>query len=158
MRVNDAITGIILLLFATAVFLYSNTFPQLTGMQFSAGFWPQTLSVALGLCGIVLIVQGLAARRAGGAWALLDAWWRQPGTVFTVLLVPGTILFYILASDFLGFIICGIAILFALAYRFGVTVPKAALLAVATTVAMHLIFVKALHVALPWGILEPIFF
>lgn len=158
MRVNDAITGIVLLIIAIAVFAYSTTFPKLTGMQFSAGFWPQVLCVCLGLCGLWMIITGMRERAGGQSWVLLDEWWRQPGTLLTVALVPLAVLFYILFSDYLGFIICSVAILFALSLRFGLSLIKAIALAGITTAAMQVIFVKVLLVQLPWGILEPIVF
>jgi putative tricarboxylic transport membrane protein len=157
-RVNDAITGLILLIIAIAVFAYSTTFPQLTGMQFSAGFWPQTICVCLALCGVSLIFSGIKERAGGQAWVLLDEWWRQSGTVFTVFLVPGAILFYILLSDFLGFIITGLIILLVLGLRFGLKPLHAVLLAVATTLGMHFVFVDFLLVQLPWGLLETVVF
>ena len=121
MRVNDAITGLVLVLFSVAIFSYSTTFPKLFGMQFSAGFWPQLLSVMLAGCGISLIFTGIRARAAGVAWLELDKWWKQSGTLSTVAMVPGATLFYIFASDYLGFIICSLIIIFVLAYRFGLS-------------------------------------
>ena len=158
MRVNDAITGLMLVLFSSAVFFYSATFPKLFGMQFGAGFWPQLLSVLLAVCGISLIFTGIRARATGVAWLELDKWWKQPGAFTTVAMVPGSVLFYIYASDYLGFIICSLIIIFALAYRFGLTLKKSLLLSVVTTASMHFVFVEILLVALPWGLLESIVF
>ena len=158
MRVNDAITGLILLVIAIAIFSYSTTFPQLTGMQFSAGFWPQTLCVCMGLCAVSLIYSGIKERAGGQAWVLLDEWWRQSGTLFTVALVPLAILFYILFSDYLGFIITSLVILLVMSLRFGLKPVSAILLAVVTTGVMQFIFVDLLLVQLPWGLLESVVF
>jgi putative tricarboxylic transport membrane protein len=155
-RVNDAITGLLLVLFSIAVFLYSTTFPKIFGMQFGAGFWPQLLSVLLALCGISLIFTGIRARTTGVAWLELDKWWEQPGVFTTVAMVPASILFYIYASDFLGFIICSLIIIFVLAFRFGLSLNKALMLSAVTTIGMHVVFVEILLVALPWGLLETI--
>jgi putative tricarboxylic transport membrane protein len=157
-RVNDAITGLLLVLISIAIFSYSTTFPKLFGMQFGAGFWPQLLSVLLAICGASLIFSGIRARTTGTAWLELDAWWKQPGTFATVALVPVAILFYIFASDDLGFIICSLIIIFVLAYRFGLSLKKALLLSVVTTASMHFVFVEILQVALPWGLLQTIVF
>jgi len=157
-RVNDAITGLLLVLISIAIFSYSTTFPKLFGMQFGAGFWPQLLSVLLGICGASLIFSGIRARASETAWLELDAWWKQPGTFATVALVPVSILFYIFTSDYLGFIICSLIIIFVLAYRFGLTLKKALLLSVVTTASMHFVFVEILQVALPWGLLQTIVF
>ena len=92
------------------------------------------------------------------AWLELDEWWKQPGTFVTVAIVPVSILFYIYASDYLGFIICSLIIIFVLAYRFGLTLKKALLLSVVTTASMHFVFVEILQVALPWGLLQTIVF
>jgi len=155
-RVNDAITGLILLVVAIAIFAYSTTFPQLTGMQFSAGFWPQTLCVLLALCGGFLIFSGIKERSGGQAWVRLDEWWRQSGTLFTVALVPLAIFFYILFSDFLGFIISSLIILLTMSLRFGLKPVSAIILAVVTTGVMQFVFVDLLLVQLPWGILESV--
>ncbi|MFT5446107.1 MAG: putative tricarboxylic transport membrane protein [Gammaproteobacteria bacterium] len=158
MRVNDAITGLLLVLFSIAIFLYSTTFPKLFGMQFGAGFWPQLLSVLLAICGASLVFGGIRARARGVAWLELDEWWKQSGTLLTVSMVPASILFYIYASDYFGFIICSLIIIFVLAYRFGLTVKKALILSVVTTASMHIVFVEILQVALPWGLLQTIVF
>ena len=159
MRVNDAITGLLLVLISIVIFSYSTTFPKLFGMQFGAGFWPQLLSVLLAICGASLMFSGLRERATTGvAWLELDEWWKQYGTFLTVALVPASILFYIYASDVFGFIICSLIIIFVLAYRFGLTLQKALLLSVVTTASMHFVFVEVLQVALPWGLLETIVF
>lgn len=158
MRVNDAITGLVLLLISIAIFSYSTTLPKLFGMQFSAGFWPQVLSTLLGGCALVLIFNGIRARATGVVWLELDKWWKQPGTFTTVALVPASILFYIFLSDLLGFVICSLIIIFVLAFRFGLTLPKALTLSVVTTASMHFVFAEVLLVALPWGLLEAIVF
>lgn len=158
MRVNDAITGLLLVLISIAIFLYSTTFPKLFGMQFGAGFWPQLLSVLLALCGLSLIFSGIRSRATGVAWLELDTWWKQSGTFLTVATVPVSTLFYIYASDYLGFIICSLIIIFVLAYRFGLTLKKSLILSLVTTTSMHFVFVEVLQVALPWGLLQTIVF
>ena len=72
--------------------------------------------------------------------------------------IAGAILFYILLSDFLGFIITGLIILLVLGLRFGLKPLHAVLLAVATTLGMHFVFVDFLLVQLPWGLLETVVF
>ncbi len=157
-RVNDAITGLLLVLISIAIFSYSTTFPKLFGMQFGAGFWPQVLSVLLAICGASLIFSGLRERASSNAaaWLELDEWWKQSGPFLTVALVPVSILFYIYASDYLGFIICSLIIIFVLGYRFGLMLKTALLLSVVTTASMHFVFVEILQVAHPWGLLESI--
>lgn len=158
MRVNDAVTGLLLVLISIAIFSYSTTFPKLFGMQFGAGFWPQLLSVLLAICGASLVFTGIRERAAGVPWLELDEWWKQSGTFLTVAIVPASILFYIYASDYLGFIISSLIIIFVLAYRFGLTLKMALLLSVVTTASMHFVFVEVLQVALPWGLLQTIVF
>lgn len=89
---------------------------------------------------------------------LLDEWWRQSGTLITVASVPLSILFYILFSDYLGFIITSLIVLLTLSLRFGLKPIAAVILAVVTTATMQFVFVDILLVQLPWGILEPVVF
>ena len=63
MRFNDAITGAVLVVFAMAEIAYTRTFPSLHGQSYGPDLFPALIGVALTVCGLVLIVRGLLARR-----------------------------------------------------------------------------------------------
>lgn len=153
MRANDVVLGLVVLCVAGAVFGYAATLPTPPMQDFGPGFFPKLLSVGLALAGVVLVIGGL--RRRAPALTLAD-WWRTPRRRLNVASVPIAVVFYILASPALGFIPSAIVIVFVVAVMLGARVWPAAALAAATSVAMHLVFVEALKVPLPWGLLEPL--
>ncbi len=155
MRFNDAIIGIVLMVFALAEMAYTRTFPALYGQEFGPDLFPIVIGIGILGCGLLLTVSGFASRRAvpwvdWGYWAgNRDAW-------VNLVLVIGALVFYILASDPLGFIPTSMIILVTLLMRFGSGPIQAVAIAAATTLVIHEIFAGALLVPLPWGVLQPI--
>jgi putative tricarboxylic transport membrane protein len=68
----------------------------------------------------------------------------------------GSVVFYILFSDELGFLITALLMLVALFRSLQVTWGRSVFWAVVATVVVHFAFYKLLRVPLPWGILTPI--
>ena len=66
MRVNDAVIGAALVLFALAMIWYTRTFPAMPGQHYGPALFPVLIGIGLLLTGVVLIVSGLrsAADRA----------------------------------------------------------------------------------------------
>ena len=56
-------------------------------------------------------------------------------------------------ADILGFVLTAVLILTLLMKKMGVSLLKSALIAIATSVSINLLFGKFLLVPLPWGIL-----
>ena len=128
MRFNDAITGAVLVVFAMAEIAYTRTFPSLHGQSYGPNLFPALIGVALTVCGLVLIVRGLLARReatipetnipettgqatASNAMNNSTLRWIDSGNVTAskhartnALLVIFFLLVYIFLSDWLGFI------------------------------------------------------
>lgn len=155
MRVNDAVFGVVLLLFAAAMIGYTTTFPEMPGQDYGPALFPRLIGAGMAACGLVLIVQGLRARREV-AWATLGDWARSPRHRLNAFLVVACLLFYILAADLLGFIPCAFLILALLAWRFGARPLVALGVAVIATLAIHVGFYELLRVPLPWGLLQPL--
>lgn len=68
----------------------------------------------------------------------------------------GSIVFYILAADALGFIPAGFLILAAMMWAHGARPGLIVPVALAATLIIHTGFYKLLRVPLPWGLLQPI--
>ena len=64
-------------------------------------------------------------------------------------------MFYIAASDRLGFLPTAVVILMALFSVLRVPPGRAVLVAVIATLVIHFAFYKLLRVPLPWGVLTP---
>jgi putative tricarboxylic transport membrane protein len=153
-RVNDALIGTLLIVFAVAMMAYTVTFPRMPGQDYGPALFPQVIGTAMVLCGILLVIRGIRAWRAEPLIAFGD-WARSPRHVFNLLLVLAALLFYILFSNDLGFVITAIIILLSLFLAFGVRAVVSVPLAVAVTLVIHYFFATLLRVPLPWGILTP---
>jgi putative tricarboxylic transport membrane protein len=154
MRINDAILGAVLLVFSLVVGLYARTFPAIPGQEYGASVFPTWISIALGLCSIVLIAGGMRQWAETGAVSL-EPWARSGHHLRTLAITIALVVFYILASTPLGFIptaFIALAILFAVLGVRPVLVP---VLAAGITMVMHYGFYSLLRVPLPWGVLTP---
>ena len=154
MRFHDGIVGLVLLIGALALVAYAQSLPAMPGQAFGPGFFPTLVGIGLGLTSLVLVFRGLAAGRSQPAVevepGLLD-----PRGVGAVAVVLGGVLFYLLAADWLGFLIVAPLVLLALFRSQGVGWVPAVVIAVVATLLVHFAFYKLLRVPLPWGILTP---
>ncbi len=155
MKFNDAISGLLLLLLAVAVLVNVSSFPTIPGQNIGPGAFPGLLAWLLLLCSVLLIVRGF---RSSVRTPLVEmgAWMRSPYHLRNFFITTGCLLFYILASDFLGFLICAFAILCTMFWALQVRARLIVPIALGVTLLIHTIFYKGLRVPLPWGILLPL--
>jgi putative tricarboxylic transport membrane protein len=157
-RVNDAVSGAALVLFALAMIWYTRTFPGMPGQHYGPALFPVLIGIGLLLTGVVLIVRGLARLRAepvfsGGAWL------RSGPHVINFLAIVGGLLLYILISDRLGFMPTALLLLFGWLLLFRGGRPLSSLvIAVAVTLAVDYLFSDLLLVPLPLGVLQPLLY
>lgn len=170
MRLNDALVGVVLVVFAIAVIAISTTFPTLHGQNYGPSLFPTLIGCCLLTCGILLIVRGVTMRRqqmravknvasekAPGndeyAWIQWSEWASDPARRINMLLVPGLLMAYVLLSDTIGFIPLSILILSVLLYRLGSALLPSLLIALTVTILLQLLFARVLLVPLPSGLL-----
>jgi len=156
-KLSDTIWGVLLLFLSALVLWKIQSFPPMPGQRYGPAVFPGVTAAALGICALILIVNGLAHRRAAGdehVWGSVEAWTRSPRRVVAFLLVIGVNVFYIALATPLGFIPTGIVYLAALFLVFGVRARWILPLAIVITLVIHYAFYKLLRVPLPWGILE----
>ena len=177
-RFNDAITGAVLVVFAMAEIAYTRTFPSLHGQSYGPDLFPALIGVALTVCGLVLIVRGLLARReatipetnipettgqatASNAMNNSTLRWIDSGNVTAskhartnALLVIFFLLVYIFLSDWLGFIPLSLITVAVLLFRLGSSILIACSVAIITTAVIQILFAKVLLVPLPAGLLQ----
>ena len=160
MKLDDTIWGALLALLGAALMLHVRAFPAIPGQQVGPGLFPGLLGAALVVGGVLLFVLGLRQRARAGAgaspWASLPDWTRVPRARRAFAVLVAVNLLYLFAVDRLGFVLTGIVYLFALMASLGVRLPRAALLAIVFTVAVHFAFYKLLRVPLPWGVLQSV--
>jgi putative tricarboxylic transport membrane protein len=154
MRINDAILGAVLLAFSLVVGLYARTFPAIPGQEYGASVFPTWISIALGLCSIVLIAGGMRQWAETGAVSL-EPWARSGHHLRALVITIALVVFYILASTPLGFIPTAFIALAILFVVLGVKPLLVPVLAAGVTMVMHYGFYSLLRVPLPWGVLTP---
>ena len=156
MRTNDAISGLILIAASLFMIYLTLDFPDFPGQKYGPALFPRILGAALILCGGILIVRGLSARRVGGPWVELADWTRDPRRLASFVMLPVLVLVYILISDQIGFIPLAFGILLLLFLWFGTRVVLAVPIAAIATWVMYWFFAEMLRVPLPRGILNNI--
>lgn len=157
MRANDALSGLIIIVLSLAMIAFTATFPAFPGQKFGPALFPRILGTGLILCGLLLIWNGIAARRAAGApWIEIAPWVREPWRLGSFVLVIALLIAYILVSETVGFIPVALAFLLALFFWLGVRPVTAVLTAIVATFAIHWFFATMLRVPLPRGWLTTI--
>lgn len=157
MKLNDATWGALLLLFSAVILVHVQVFPKIPGQQVGPALFPGFLAVGLGVCGAILIIKGLAARRTGVGhfeWIAFADWTRSRHYLVAFLLTVGVNVFYIVAVDKLGFIPTGVVYLGVLFWIYGVGTRWIVPVSIVVTLVIHYAFYKLLKVPLPWGLLQ----
>ena len=159
MKLNDAVWGALLLLFSAVVLVHVQSFPTIPGQKVGPALFPGLIAVGLGICGLILVAKGIAARASGGErvrWFELERWTQSRRRLLAFALVVGVNVFYIAFVDRLGFIPTGVVYLALLFAVFDVRPKWIVPLALVVTLCIHYAFYKLLRVPLPWGLLQGI--
>ena len=152
MKLNDALLGLVFLALSIAVLVTIQGYPRIPGQSIGPGAFPGLIALLLGGCALALIWRGWRERPAQPLVAM-GAWLASPRHLLNFCLTVAVLLFYVLASETIGFLICGTVILLALFFSLRVKPRLALVLAVFVPLVIHLIFYKLLRVPLPWGLL-----
>jgi putative tricarboxylic transport membrane protein len=157
MKVNDALTGVLLVAVAIAAFLLTAGAPTIHGSTFGAALFPRIVAGGMGLCGLYFIIKEvvpLVEKGKGNPLFVLPQWARSPWHLANCFLIIGSLVVYILFSDIVGFTIISTIILFAqFAWlRKGHLLSSFAIALIATFI-IHYVFGHFLRVPLPWGVL-----
>lgn len=156
MRANDAIAGLVLILFAAAMITLTASFPEFPGQRYGPSLFPRLLGSGLIVCGGLLIWRGLVARQHGARWLAFAPWAREPRSAATFLLVIGLVLLYILLSESIGFIPLSSLSLAVLLLWVGVRPRVAVAVSLSGALLMYWFFASLLRVPLPRGWLDAI--
>ena len=159
MRVSDRISGSFLMALGSAAAFGGWRLPPMPGQQVGPSVFPMVIGVGLVLCG-AMIALGVGHRFEEQADADLAAH-SAPAVAaphgwlwyLRVLIPPALLIFYVLASEDLGFVPTTAIMALALSLAMGARLRLALPLALVAPIALHLVFAKLLRVALPPGLL-----
>ena len=150
MKVSDSLLGLGAMAFGVLIISLTRHFPSLEGGYPGPALFPRILGSLFILFGGILSFQSLKKNGFTNLIQKGETYW--PG--FTnYLSVAAAVIAYMLLAKILGFVLTAFLILTLLMKKMGVSLLKSALIAIATSVSINLLFGKFLLVPLPWGIL-----
>ncbi len=155
MRLGRIPLGLAVAALGVWVFLIGYRIPSLAHLRFGPGFVPGLIGIGLVLTGLFLLLeQRLAGERE--RWIHFDPalsnWRAQTG----IALLCGGIVFYILASETIGFIPTAAFVVWLNLVWYWTRPVAAAVIALAATISIQLLFGRLMQVPLPAGLLEPL--
>jgi putative tricarboxylic transport membrane protein len=154
MKVNDAVIGLALAALGGTLLVAVQGFPKIPGQSVGPALFPGLIAAGLCITGALLVVRGLR-ERSRSPWVVWDDWVRSPRHVAALVVLLGSIVLYIFAAGWLGFLPTAALILMAMFSVLRVPPARALLLALVATFVIHFAFYKLLRVPLPWGLLTP---
>ena len=158
MRINDAVIGAVLMLFALVMIWHTRTFPAMPGQDYGPAVFPVLIGIGFLITGLILIVSGLRRRRTE-PWFAGGEWLRSRRHVLGFVTVVGGLVAYILVSDWLGFIPTALLLLFGWLVLFRNGKPVSSLMiALAVTLIVNYAFSQLLLVPLPLGLLQSLIY
>lgn len=155
MKFNDTLSGAALLALALAILFTIQSYPTIPGQNIGPAAFPGLLASLLAVCAVLLMVKGLRNKEQT-AWIELGDWMQSRFHARNFLITLACLVYYIVLSDKLGFLICASTILMAMFWALEVKKTWIVPVAVLVTLVIHTIFYKGLRVPLPWGVLMPL--
>lgn len=155
MKISDAILGLFLLLLGIAVLVVVQGYPKIPGQQVGPALFPGLIASGLCIGGGALLWRGWR-ERGSVPWVQPGPWLRSPRHVLAFAIVVAGVVFYMLAGERLGFLVCSTVLLTVLMWALRVPRLRALVIAVISSLVIHFAFYKLLHVPLPWGVLAGI--
>ncbi|MFA6967715.1 tripartite tricarboxylate transporter TctB family protein [Bosea sp. (in: a-proteobacteria)] len=154
MRFNDAVLGTAFLLLAGVMIAITFSFPAFPGQNYGPNLFPRIIGG--GIVGCCLLLMLREWRSGGRPWLVLDDWTRRPTRLASFALMLASMLFYLVASEPLGFIPTAFLIQLGLFLWLGVRPLTALIVAVVMTVLVQYFFGSLMRVPLPRGILDSV--
>ena len=119
MKLHDSILAAAFLLLAIAVVAGAQAFPPSPGQPVGPALFPTVIGTCLGIGSAILLVRSLATS-GPKMWFSASAELRRPRALIGLLLSIAAVIFYLAASEPLGFLPCSVLILIVLFSVYGV--------------------------------------
>lgn len=155
MKVSDVILGPIVVAIGVIALIAASMQPKpFFGGGYGGGFFPAIAGGVLIVAGIALAFTGWQ-QRAATPLLEMGSWVNSPRHIANAVVVIGSLIFYILLSNFLGFIIAGFLVTFVTLLQFTRAPLGSFVVAAVAILVVKVGFQDFLLVPLPWGLLEP---
>jgi putative tricarboxylic transport membrane protein len=148
MRINDAIAGVLLLVFGLAVIAMALQMPEMPGQPYGAASFPMLIGAGFVLISIALIARGVMEWQSLPGIAAAE-WGRSRRAWLRIALTILLVVLYIVFSDVLGFTLSSFLVLLVLLLALEVRPVLAVGVAVLATLAIQQAFGVLLRVPLP---------
>ena len=148
MRINDAIAGVLLLVFGLVVIAVAFQFPEMPGQPYGAATFPMLIGAGFVLVALALIAKGVVEWRSLPGIEASD-WGRSRRAWFRIALTVLLVVLYIAFSDMLGFAASSFLVLVLLFLALQVRPVLAVGIAVLATLIIQQAFGVVLRVPLP---------
>jgi putative tricarboxylic transport membrane protein len=156
LKLNDAVFGALFLVLSLLVLWTIQGYPKIPGQNVGPAAFPGVVATLLALCSVLLIVQGVRARSAA-PWFQRGEWTGRPRQLIAFAITVLGLLFYVMASERVGFLVTGVLVLLSLMLSLRVRPILAVIVSGVATLAIHVAFYKGLRVPLPWGVLPVLY-
>jgi len=152
LQLSDRVTGAVLIALGGTAAFYGSRLPAVPGQDVGPAAFPMLIGFGLMACGALILA------RIGASFEVPETE-EGPGAApprlfgLRALIPPALLLFYVLASERLGFLPTAAVIVLVAALALGARLRLALPLALIAPFAVHLAFYKLLRVPLPAGLL-----
>lgn len=158
MRISDRYSGLFLVALGSVAAYAGSRLPPVPGQQVGPNVFPLVVGVGMAICGLMIALGvgrkfEVEAEAELAEHADLAAQPAKAGrfTGLMALLPPALLVFYVVASEKLGFIPTAFVLVLAMAMALGARLRLALPLALVVPVVVHFLFAKLLRVPLPIG-------
>lgn len=160
MKINDALLGIIMLVFGVGITMHAQTFPVMAGMQFGPEFFPTVIGTGIALCGLGMVAKWAVATRKGTSepWVTVPGWMHERINLLRGIGILAAVVFYILSVPHLGFILTMSLTAFGLLILLANPLWLSIAIAIVLPLVLHFGFSVGLRVPLPRGVIEKLLF
>lgn len=153
MKFNNAIPGLIVLLFGAYAWWESASYPPGISGGYGSAFFPRVIGTVMIGLGTLLILSGLRTLRAGG-WAHMEGWATARRPLAGVAILIGALAFMTLAMEPLGFPLSAFLATFAFTVYLRARWISSLAISGAAVLAIHFLFAEVFSVVLPLGVLD----